>query len=142
MARFVLLYHQCPSGYTRRAHWDFMLEVGSSLQTWAIAELPAEWREARAHTEALHLDCAPTAKGNQVQAEQLGDHRREYLDYEGPVSGGRGHVVRIDGGTYIAEHESGEDRKLTLAGRHLRGTVELRQTSPDSAMWILSAYMF
>ena len=28
----------------------------------------------------------------------LADHRREYLEYEGPVSGGRGNVTRIHQG--------------------------------------------
>ena len=32
--------------------------------------------------------------------EPLGEHRREYLTYEGPVSGGRGEVKRVAGGTY------------------------------------------
>ena len=35
--------------------------------------------------------------------ERLPDHRREYLDYEGPVSGGRGHVRRIASGTCTFE---------------------------------------
>ncbi len=31
--------------------------------------------------------------------EELDEHRRAYLDYEGPVSGDRGSVRRIDAGT-------------------------------------------
>ena len=31
--------------------------------------------------------------------EELPEHRRTYLDYEGPVSNNRGHVRRIDTGT-------------------------------------------
>jgi hypothetical protein len=138
MSHFVLLYHECPAGYARASHWDFMLEASNGLQTWAIAKLPAAWRDAQTHTERLHLVCAGTATGNEVEAEHLGDHRREYLHYEGPVSGGRGHVIRIDSGNYTLGSKSAACRKLTLAGRYLRGAVELRQVSPDSSMWILS----
>ena len=31
---------------------------------------------------------------------QLGEHRRDYLDYEGPVSGNRGQVRRIAAGSF------------------------------------------
>ena len=37
--------------------------------------------------------------------EALPDHRRDYLDYEGPVSGGRGHVRRVASGTCEVEIE-------------------------------------
>jgi hypothetical protein len=33
-----------------------------------------------------------------TRVEKLADHRRAYLDYEGPVSGGRGRVTRIESG--------------------------------------------
>jgi len=48
------------------------------------------------------------AKAGEFKAERIGDHRRDYLTYEGPVSGGRG---RVEGsGRYgvveLAESES------------------------------------
>lgn len=33
------------------------------------------------------------------RAERMGDHRRVYLEYEGEISGGRGHVRRVASGT-------------------------------------------
>lgn len=35
-----------------------------------------------------------------VQVQRLPDHRPVYLEYEGPISGNRGRVRRIEAGTY------------------------------------------
>jgi hypothetical protein len=75
MPRYVILTHDHPF-----PHWDFMLEDGSVLRTWRLLAQPAA--------------------GQIVRAEKLPDHRLAYLDYEGPVSGGRGVVARWDYGTY------------------------------------------
>ena len=74
MPRFVILEHDHPV-----LHWDFMLEAGDVLRTWRLS--------------------APPIRGAIVAAERIGDHRRLYLDYEGPVSDGRGNVVRWDAGS-------------------------------------------
>ena len=57
-----------------------MLEHQGSLLTWALSD-------------------APTPSEN-ITAERLPDHRLVYLDYEGPVAGDRGEVVRWTGGTF------------------------------------------
>jgi hypothetical protein len=75
MPRFVILSHDHPS-----PHWDFMLEQGEALRTWRLAEVPRP--------------------GRTLPAEPLPDHRKAYLDYEGPVSGGRGTVAQVDAGKY------------------------------------------
>ena len=36
-------------------------------------------------------------------AASLGDHRRDYLTYEGPLTGARGSVIRVEAGTFIRE---------------------------------------
>ena len=74
MARFVLLEH-----VWNGVHWDLMLEHGEVLRTWAID--------------------SPVVAGRDLPARALADHRRLYLDYEGEISGDRGHVRRIDTGT-------------------------------------------
>jgi hypothetical protein len=111
MPRFVLLEHDHPF-----PHWDFMLEEDDGLRTWRLATLPLP--------------------GQIVPAEPLGTHRKLYLDYEGPVSGGRGSVRRWDHGSYEADPSApaGEMRVL-LCGEKLRGVVVLRQ-GPDDA-WSL-----
>lgn len=75
MPRYVILAHDWPT-----PHWDFLLEAGDVLRAW---RLPAEPRA-----------------GTAIPAEANFDHRLLYLDYEGPVSGGRGRVTRWDAGTF------------------------------------------
>lgn len=87
MTRWVLLQHTLPD---RTAHLDWMLErpPGGDRGTLLSFRL-------RIGTDPL------TAQ--RFVAERIGDHRREYLDYEGPVSGDRGEVRRIASGTCRVE---------------------------------------
>ncbi len=112
MPRFVILHHETPPGYDRPPHWDLMLKSDRALRTWALAEPP----------------CA----GRLIAAEELADHRLAYLDYQGDVSGGRGSVVRWDGGTYellsgdLQRETFGQTAlRLTMHGQRLIGEVTL-----------------
>ncbi len=100
MPRFVILEHDHPA-----LHWDFMLEAGPALRTWRLA--------------------APPAPGITVAAEPLPDHRPAYLDYEGPVSGNRGTVMRWDGGTFAWEEDGDGRVAVRLEGRKVRGRAVL-----------------
>ena len=96
MPRFVILEHDHPE-----LHWDLMLDIGAALRTWRLA--------------------APPTDRGAIAATALGDHRRVYLDYEGPVSGGRGSVLRWDAGTF-AWLEDGPGRvAVRLAGVKVQG---------------------
>lgn len=75
MPRFVILEHDWPA-----RHWDFLLEAGPVLRAWRLLAEPGP--------------------GRAVPAEPNFDHRPLYLDYEGPLSGGRGAVRRWDAGTF------------------------------------------
>jgi hypothetical protein len=101
MPHFVILEHDHP-----RLHWDLLLEDGNHLRGWRLAE--------------------PPHAGRRISAEAMPDHRVFYLDYEGPVSGGRGEVRRWDAGEYALHpsHESG--LRLHLEGRRFRGQVALQ----------------
>ncbi len=90
MPRFVILAHDWPA-----PHFDLMLEAGGVLKSWRLLAVPVP--------------------GMAVPAEATDDHRLEYLDYEGPVSGGRGVVRRVDGGTFAGA--VGETWELEWAGR-------------------------
>jgi DNA polymerase Ligase (LigD) len=83
--RFVLLRHELPASARRKSHWDLMLENHGKLLTWEVAELPNEG--------------LPAAFAS-IGIVRLPDHRLLYLDYSGPISGGRGSVKRIDFGHY------------------------------------------
>lgn len=111
MPRFVVLEHDSPRGL----HWDFMLEHGEVLVTWALP--------------------SPPGSAAEVTAESLPDHRPLYLDYEGPVSGGRGTVVRWDKGTYEIRHHTESEWAVYLIGNRLRGEVHLRQLPNDLKAW-------
>lgn len=115
MPRFVLLWHELPEGFGRASHFDLMLEAGGVLRTWALAEKPRA--------------------GVTVEAEALADHRLEYLEYEGPVSRGRGRVTRIDAGAFQIERESDGELIVNLQGAQLRGPVVLTRIDASAQGW-------
>jgi hypothetical protein len=91
-----------------------MLETGEVLRTWRLSAPPS--------TEAA------------AAAEPLGEHRKLYLDYEGPVSRGRGTVRRWDAGTYadLREHEGMTE--FRLEGGKVRGRCRVER---DADGWRL-----
>ncbi len=105
MPRFVILEHQWNG-----VHWDLMLEQGEALATWAID--------------------APIVDGVDLPARSLASHRRHYLDYEGPISGDRGTVRRVDRGTYEAVVWSPDRIVVQLQGETTQGTAELWRPEP------------
>jgi hypothetical protein len=108
MPRFVLLEHRWDG-----VHWDFMLEAGAVLRTWALD--------------------APIVPGKTQPARALGDHRLAYLAYEGPVSGDRGWVRRIDSGVYTPRVWTEERVEVELEGTQLVGLAELRSEGAGPA---------
>ena len=104
LERFVVLEHDWDG-----VHWDLMLERGEILRTWAVD--------------------APIVPGVELPARALADHRRLYLEYEGPISGARGTVRRVDEGGYEALHWAPDRVVVRLRGVQLVGEVELRRLS-------------
>ena len=106
--RWVLLHHQvdglpAPSnGLGQGNHYDLMLSPpgDGQLWTWAIPINPVH--------QPLPLEC---------KAERLPNHRRIYLDYQGPISGNRGHVQQAALGTFevVIWSEQQVDVRLWLA---------------------------
>jgi hypothetical protein len=113
MPRFVLLYHECPPSFGKPSHWDLMLEQNGFLMTWSLADLPANWRTPPGHSLT------------EPDAIRLPNHRLEYLDFEGPVSGDRGHVSRVDRGEYVVVEETAEWLDVRLVGATAIGEVRL-----------------
>jgi len=106
MSRYVILEHDYPA-----LHWDFMLEDGSALQTWRLAAVPAI--------------------GEAISAIHLFAHRLLYLDYEGPVSHGRGQVIRWDAGTFVWLTREEGKVAVQLLGDRLQGEVILQRVKTD-----------
>jgi len=111
MSQFVILRHDSPQG----VHFDFMLEFGGVLKTWALPE--------------------PPDPGVEMECEALADHRLAYLDYEGPVSGGRGLVTRWDRGAYTVGRQNDAEWVVELAGEKLAGQASLSRFIGDPTRW-------
>jgi hypothetical protein len=114
MPRFVILRHDSPCG----VHFDLMLEVGDVLKTWALPQ--------------------PPEPGAEMECEALGDHRPAYLDYEGPISGGRGSVTRWDRGTFTVQRQSDAQWVVCLAGEKLASTAAISRMADDATRWRVS----
>lgn len=110
---YVVLYHQCPAGSARPSHWDFMLSTGATLRTWALPE-------------------EPTAD-KRLLADALSDHRLEYLQYEGPLTGNRGSVTRWDAGQYQVECDEPGRLVVRLRGGRLQGLATLEPLAGEEA---------
>lgn len=110
MPRYVILEHDHP-----HRHWDLMLEAGELLRTWRLDSPPRHEVE--------------------VRAEAFGDHRIIYLDYEGPVSGGRGHVQRWDAGTFLWLQDDADRMEVRVEGQRCRG--DFRLVRGDTGAWSL-----
>jgi hypothetical protein len=110
MPHFVVLTHDHPF-----LHWDLMVEQGDVLRTWRLKQ-------------------PPDAEGP-IVAEALPDHRLAYLDYEGPVRGGRGTVERWDAGTYDMVELTRNRVTVRLNSGKLDCVVQLKRRS-EGAEWV------
>jgi hypothetical protein len=99
MPRFAVVEHDYPT-----LHWDLFLEDGPELRSWRLYRLPG-----------------PNAL---IPAAPVAPHRLAYLDYEGPVSGGRGTVRRFDAGTFEWVVDEPGRLVVRFAGQILSGQAE------------------
>lgn len=115
---FVVLLHTLPDG---TFHWDLCLDEGQALATWQLLDDPAKLASGSA-------TCLP--------ARRIADHRRAYLEYEGPVSGNRGHVIRVDRGEWSVLALQTDRWRVRLRGSVLIGIYEII-AGADSPEWNL-----
>jgi hypothetical protein len=99
MVRWVLLRHTLADG-TSHLDWMIEREPGGGLLSFRLEQGVDPWAAA------------------EFEARMIGDHRPEYLEYEGPVSGGRGGVRRIARGECDVMIESTDAQRVwvRLAG--------------------------
>ena len=135
--RFVVQRHRAT-----RLHYDFRLEMGGVLASWAVPKGPT-------------LD--PAVRRMAVHVE---DHPIEYFDFEGIIPKGEyggGDVIVWDWGTYEPEDETPDplaaveagELKFELSGEKVRGRFTIVRTSrrpgsaptaafeDDSEQWLL-----
>jgi bifunctional non-homologous end joining protein LigD len=114
----------------RRMHWDFRLELGGVLKSWAVPKGPS------------------LVAGERRMAVQTEDHPLQYADFEGVIPKGEyggGTVVVWDRGfwTPIGDPVRGLARgklDFELAGEKLRGRwhlVRMKSRERNRASWLL-----
>jgi hypothetical protein len=116
----VLLRHQCPAG----DHYDWMIEDPRAeagrgmLLTWRTAQPTSRWSEL-----------------GRLELEPIATHRRDYLTFEGALTGGRGQVRRIDEGFVTGIEWTAAGGRLEIRMRGFAGQVDLACT--EEGRWEL-----
>ena len=112
MPQYVIQEHHQSENRNQKAesrnlgvHYDFMLESGDILKTWRIPQSPDHYPQ---------------------KIEQIQDHRKIYLDYEGEISGNRGFVKIWDKGDYAILTWTDQIIEIQLSGIKLQGTYQLK----------------
>jgi hypothetical protein len=103
--------------HVRGDHFDWMFEGESGLQTWSTPR-------------ALRRDV-----DDAIEATELPLHRTAYLDYEGPVSGDRGTVRRVEAGRFRFRHRSEDRWELDVQGDRVGRLVIRRSSTRATAVW-------
>src|SRR5687767_2040788 len=129
--RFVIQKHAAS-----HLHFDFRLELGGVMKSWAVPKGPS-------------VD--PSVRRLAMEVE---DHPIEYNTFEGTIPKGQyggGTVMLWDRGTYTADESDGDDEatlrreysagkmSFTLHGERLRGSFALIRTrgAGDKPQWLL-----
>lgn len=113
--RFVVQEH-----HARRLHWDFRLEYGGVLVSWAVPR-------------GIPLD--PATNHLAIHTE---DHPLSYYDFEGEIPAGNygaGRVIVWDQGFYDLEKFRDDEVIVTLHGRRVEGRYVLFRTR--GADWMI-----
>ena len=125
--RFVVQRHRA-----RRLHYDFRLEIGGVLASWAVPKGPT--LDPNVRRAAFHVE----------------DHPLEYFDFEGVIPAGEyggGDVIVWDAGTWEPKETADPggavaagELHLDLQGEKLQGRFVLVRTRTDSSgkeQWLM-----
>ena len=115
----VLLRHLAPAE-NGGEHYDWMM----------VDPRTADDANARLWTARVTQPSSRWASLREWDVEMIGTHRREYLTYEGPVSGNRGTVTRVDEGTFVAVSWTEERIEIEIGFKHYAGRVVMTRQSP------------
>jgi DNA ligase D-like protein (predicted 3'-phosphoesterase) len=115
LSRFVVQKH-----HATRLHYDFRLEMGGVLKSWAVPKGP------------------PTEPGIRRLAVQVDDHPVSYIDFQGDIAEGlygAGKVEIWDKGEYELQQREPDLLTFTLDGDKLQGEYALVHTGAEN--WLL-----
>lgn len=121
MAGMVLLLHETPDG---DSHFDWLIardEAGPLIS----------FRVAR------RVDLPSGEGAMEVGATRALDHRREYLEHEGPLSGGRGTVSRVASGSAAVEVERADAIAFSARWDGAERGVRVRGALVAGDRWLL-----
>jgi bifunctional non-homologous end joining protein LigD len=116
--------------HARRLHWDFRLEWGGVLKSWAVTKIPT---------------MNPRDRRLAIETE---DHPLEYAKFKGEIPQGEygaGRVAIWDHGTYTCDRSIQEEMdqgviKFSLHGKKLKGDFVLvridREGSGPKSAWL------
>lgn len=113
----VLLRHETSAG----SHYDWLLDRP------ATSEGPV----SRLWTARTGWPSWFWVAAGQWQLQVIGDHRREFLDYEGDLTSGRGTVKRVDSGSFDPLLWTADRIVVDLAMGACRGPVQLDRFHGD-----------
>ncbi len=114
--RFVVQRHQA-----RQLHYDFRLEMGGVLRSWAVPKGP------------------PPEPGIRRLAVQVEDHPLDYIDFAGEIPVGEyggGSVEIWDKGTFDLEKETADRLEFSLRGTRLSGSYLLIHTGGKNWLFL------
>ena len=114
--RFVVHKHQA-----RQLHYDFRLEIGGVLRSWAVPKGP------------------PLESRIRRLAVQVEDHPVDYIDFEGEIPKGEygaGTVEIWDKGEFTLEKETEDRLEFSLRGEKLSGGYVLLHTGNKNWLFI------
>jgi len=117
LGRFVVQRHDAS-----RLHWDFRLEMGGVLKSWAVPKEP------------------PTRPGLRRLAVAVEDHDLDYVDFEGVIPEGEygaGTVEIWDKGNFELESRKPEKLVFELRGEKMKGRYTLVHFTEKAENWLL-----
>jgi bifunctional non-homologous end joining protein LigD len=115
--RFVVQEH-----HASHLHFDFRLEMGGVLRSWAVPKGP------------------PEQPGIRRLAVAVEDHPVSYINFEGMIPSGQygaGTVQIWDRGTYVLEDSKPDELLFVLHGERLHGPYALIRMRPHGRNWLL-----
>ncbi len=112
---FALVFHEAGENLGRSSHYDLFVRDNDYLLTWEFQHHPMD---------------IPTQS-----VLQLANHRLEYLDFSGPLSGDRGILHPIDSGECSWLHRQPDRLILSFQGMQVCGTLYLTRVDCQKPCW-------